>query len=113
MVEAFLSVVAEQENQPNPLVEAIAAGTSAQPTPVLGVLMDKEWQSVAHMREQMRAWREQLAELEQQQVALQQRIEALQQNQHYLAWQKQERERQRQELFPAASSNIREEIYFQ
>ena len=109
VVEAFLSVLAEQENQPGPLVEATDAGTPAQFTPVLDAPTGNGRQSVTHMREQMTAWREQLAELQQQQVALQQRIEALQQNQQYLAWQKQERVRQRQELFAAASSNLPEE----
>jgi putative nucleotidyltransferase with HDIG domain len=97
VVEAFLSVLAEQEKQPGPLGEAKAPGTSDQATPTIQVPTGQVGQSVAQ-------WREQMAAMQQQQVALQQRIEAWQQRQHYLAWRKQERERQRQGLFVAASS---------
>jgi diguanylate cyclase (GGDEF)-like protein/putative nucleotidyltransferase with HDIG domain len=97
VVKAFLCVLEEQENQQGPLEEVKAPGTSDQSGPTIPVPTGNVWQSVAEMRERM-------AEMQQQQLALQQRIEASQHYQHYLAWRKQERERQRQELFTEARS---------
>ena len=87
VVKAFLCVLEEQENQQGPLEEVKAPGTSDQSGPTIPVPTGNVWQSVAEMRKRM-------AEMQQQQLALQQRIEASQHHQHYLAWQKQERERQ-------------------
>ncbi len=97
VVQSFLCVLEEQENKQGPLEEAKAPGTSRRPNPNIRVPIGKVDQPVAEWREQVAEWREQ-------QWALQQRIEALQQQQHYLAWRKQERGRQRQELFTEARS---------
>ncbi len=104
VVKAFLCVLEEQENQQGPLEEVKAPGTSDQSGPTIPVPTGNVWQSVAEMRKRMAEMRERMAEMQQQQLALQQRIEASQHYQHYLAWRKQERERQRQELFTEARS---------
>jgi diguanylate cyclase (GGDEF)-like protein/putative nucleotidyltransferase with HDIG domain len=104
VVKTFLWVLEEQENAQVLLEEAKAPGTSCQPNPNICVPLGKAGQLVAEWREEVAEWREEIAGMRQQQLALQQRIETLQQQQQYLAWRKQERGRQRQELFAAARS---------
>ncbi len=110
VVEAFLSVLAAQEHLPSPFAYGKAAGTREQPALPLQGPTGNVWQAgteirerLAETREHLAHQRERLAETHQHQLALQQRIEA-RQHQGYLAWRQQERERQRQEPFPLASS---------
>jgi len=96
VVEAFLSVLAEQENTQGPLEESKAPGTSDKPNPNMHGTTGNVWQQMEQWRQQMEQWR-------QQQFIWQQRIEALEQQQQHLAWQKQELE-QRQKPFTEARS---------
>jgi putative nucleotidyltransferase with HDIG domain len=90
VVEAFLSVLAEQENTQGPPGEAADPGTLATPTPTMCVTMGQVW-------EQREAWR-------QQQLTWQQRREAWQQQQQQFAQQKQELEQQHKLLRKQAAS---------